>query len=98
VVVTVAVGAPEGALAAWVAPIAPEPFVPDVSMPSNATTVSDETTLCDRVAFTVALVKGDVANARQISAVPLCALLRTTNDHVSPPPLMPVTEVLEPRR
>ena len=64
-VTSVAEGAPERAL-----PLATLPMAPEV--PVNATTVSDETTDCDSVAFTVTFVSGDAANARQISAVPLC--------------------------
>jgi hypothetical protein len=37
--------------------------------------VIDEATLWDSVAATVALLNGDVANARQISAVPLCVFV-----------------------
>src|SRR5690349_2976956 len=75
------------------APIAPDPFVPEVSTPLNVMTVSDETVPCDSVAVTVALVNGEVANARQISLSPACTFVRTTNCHVSPPPVTPVTLV-----
>jgi hypothetical protein len=39
----------------------------------------------------VTFASGAVANARQISDVPRWALVRTTNCHVSPAPLTPVT-------
>jgi hypothetical protein len=44
VVTKLAEGAPEGALADFTAPIAPEPFVPDVSAPLKLKTVIDEAT------------------------------------------------------
>ena len=53
VVINVAVGAPEGALADFVAPIAPEPFDPETSTPSSAITVRDDAAFCDKVAATV---------------------------------------------
>jgi hypothetical protein len=59
-------------------------------------TVIEEDTLCDSVAVIDALVSGVVANARQISEVPLCTLVLTTSTHVSPPPEMPVTAVFAP--
>lgn len=45
VVVRVAVGAPELAFVATVAPMAAEPLVPDVFAPLNAITVIDDATL-----------------------------------------------------
>src|SRR5467141_2045439 len=92
VVTRVAVGAPEEALALPIAPIAPDPFVPVVSMPAKLNTVIEDCTLCDRVAVTVTLVRTDGANARQISAEPACVLVRFTRTHVNPPPLIEVTE------
>ena len=98
VVTTWAAGAPELELVAAVAPIAPEPFVPDVSAPMNAMTVIDDITACDSVAVTVTLVSGLGANARQISDVPACVFERTTSTHVSPAPVTLVTVVLGPVR
>ncbi len=57
VVTRVAVGAPELPLPEPVAPIAPEPFVPDVSTPVKLTIVTEDATLCERVARTVAFVR-----------------------------------------
>jgi len=94
VVTRVAAGVPGSAFVATVAPIAAEPLLPDVSAPLNAITVIEEATLWDSAALTVTEDKGLVAWARQISAVPSCLLLRCTRDHVSPPPLIPVTTVL----
>ena len=71
VVTRLAVGAPEDALALPVAPIAPDPFVPEEFTPVKLMTVIDEATLWDSVAVTVTAFNGAVANARQISDVPL---------------------------
>jgi hypothetical protein len=79
-----------------VAPIAPDPFVPDVLTPTKLLIVMEETTLCDRVAVTVAALMGDVANARQISESPLCPFDLTTRVQVNPPPVTLVTVVLAP--
>jgi hypothetical protein len=76
------------------APIAPAPFVPDGSTPVKLSTVMDEATLCDNVAVTVTPLNADGANARQISAVPNCTLVRWTSTHVRPPPVTLVTVVL----
>src|ERR1035438_7512160 len=96
VVTSDAEGAPGFALALLVAPIAPDPFVPVAFAPVNVTTVMEETTLCEMVAVTVTLVKAEGAKARQISAVPLCVLVRSTNTQVRPAPVMPVTVVFVP--
>jgi hypothetical protein len=58
-------------LAVPVAPIAPEPFVPEVSTPAKLITVMEQPTLWEIVAVTVTLFKGKGANARQISEDPL---------------------------
>jgi hypothetical protein len=58
-------------LALLVAPIAPDPFVPEVFTPLKLTTVIEENTLCDKVAVAVALLSVEAEKARQISAVPL---------------------------
>jgi hypothetical protein len=71
VVTKVAAGAPEPAFPLPVAPIAPEPFVPEVSTPLKLISVMEETILCDRFAVTLTALSGEVENARQISAVPL---------------------------
>jgi hypothetical protein len=91
VVTSDALGAPEAALAPPVAPMAPDPLVPEGSAPVNVTTVIDDTTFCDSVAVTVTLVRVDGAKARQISAPPGCALVRFTSAQVKPAPVTPVT-------
>lgn len=90
-----AVGAPELLLVAALAPIAPDPLVPEVSTPAKLTTVIDDVTLCERWAVTLIPVSGEGAKARQISAVPSCTLLRCTRVQVSPPPETPFTTTLE---
>jgi hypothetical protein len=94
VVTTAAVGAPGFAFPLPVAPIAPDPFVPDVSTPLKLTTVIEAATLWEIVAFTVTLDSFFGAKARQISAVPSCTFVRRTKTHVSPAPLTPVTVTL----
>ena len=79
-----------------VAPIAPEPLVPDASAPVKLITVIDDMTACEVIAVTVALVRRAGANARQISDVPACALVRTTSAQVNPPPETEVTVVFGP--
>ena len=75
-----------------VAPIAPEPPVPEVSTPLKVTTVIVlAVAICDRLARTETFDSVPAENARQISAVPCCVLVRRTSDHVRPPPLTPVT-------
>ena len=96
VVTRLAAGPPLAALALPVAPIAPEPFTPDVSTPVNVTTVIEDITLLDRVALTDTFVSGVDANARQISEVPICLLVRSTNAQVSPAPVTLLTVVLVP--
>jgi hypothetical protein len=98
VVTSVAVGAPFEALALFVAPIAPEPFVPVVFTPVKLKTVIDDATLFESVAVTVAWLNGEVAKARQISELPLCAFVRTTSVQVMPPPLILLTVVFVPER
>ena len=66
-----AVGAPDFALALAVAPIAPEPFVPEVLTPVKVITVMEAATDWERVAVTVTALKGFAEKARQISASPL---------------------------
>ena len=96
VVVTVAVGAPVAAFALRVAPMAPDPFVPEPSTPVKLITVIEETTLCDVVAVTTTPVSRDGAKARQISAVPLWTLVLTTSAQLNPAPVTLVTVVLIP--
>jgi hypothetical protein len=86
-------GAPIAALAPPVAPMAPDPFVPDGSAPVKVTTVIDDTMLRDRLAVTVTLLKTDGAKVRQISASPGCPLVRFTRAQVKPPPVTLVTVV-----
>src|SRR3954469_6959165 len=93
VVVSVAVGAPDAALALPIVPIAPEPLVPVVSTPVNDITVIELETFCEMAAATVTPVSVVGAKARQISAVPRCALVRPTRAQVRPPPVTLVTVV-----
>src|SRR6266478_8651245 len=63
-----------------VAPIAPEPLLPDKSTPVKLTRVMEDTsTATDKFAVTVVLLNGTGARARQISDVPNCALVRCTS-------------------
>jgi len=89
VVTSEAVGAPDDALALAVAPIAPEPLVPVVSVPVKVTTVMEAATLCDKVAVTVTFASVEGAKARHTSAVPNCPFVRRTSAHVKPPPVTP---------
>ena len=82
--VSVAVGAPVSALPEAVAPIAPDPFVPDVSTFEKLITVMDAAAACARVAVTVTLVNAVGANARQISLGPSCTFVRLTSCQVRP--------------
>jgi hypothetical protein len=91
VVTSDAVGAPTAALPPPVAPMAPDPFVPDESAPVKLTTVIDDTTFCDRFAVTVTLLSADVAKARHTSAPPGCAFVRFTSTQVRFPPVTLVT-------
>ncbi len=95
-VVRLAVGAPETALALAVAPIAPEPFVPVVSTPVRVTTVMEADVLLESVAVTIALISGPGVNARHISAVPRWVLVRRANTQVKLPPAILETVVLVP--
>lgn len=70
-VTRLAVGAPVLPFPVPVAPIAPEPFVPEGSTPVKLTTVIEEITLCESVAVVVTFVIGELANALHISALPL---------------------------
>jgi hypothetical protein len=96
VVTTLALGAPDDALLLAVAPIAPDPLIPDVSTPVKLTTVMEDRTALDSVAVTEMFDNGDGANARQISDVPRWAAVRTTSSQVSPPPLTLVTNASLP--
>jgi hypothetical protein len=84
------------ALAPPIAAIAPEPFVPVVLTPEKLIAVMDDAMDCDSVAVTVTPVRGTVAKARQISVVPLCALVRFTSVQMRPPPAMLLTVVFVP--
>src|SRR5262249_13625757 len=97
VVTSVADGAPPGELVPAVAPIAPDPL-PVVSTFEKVTTLIDAAVDCDSVAVTVTLVRVAGANARQISVVPDCTLVRRTSVQVSPAPVIPVTVVFAPTR
>jgi hypothetical protein len=96
VVTRLAEGAPDMAPAPPIAPTAPDPFVPVVLTPEKLITVIEAATDCESVAVTVAPVSGAVAKARQISAVPLCALVRRTSVQVRLPPAMLFTVVFVP--
>jgi hypothetical protein len=91
VVTSVAAGAPGLAFPLAVAPIAPEPLVPEVSIPVKLTTVMEAAALCDKFAVTLTLERVPGAKARQISAVPSCALVRLTKAQVRPAPVTLVT-------
>src|SRR5450631_772696 len=98
VVTSDAVGAPEAALLLPVAPIAPDPFVPEVFTPAKLITLIDATTLWLSVAVTVALLTGVAAKARQISEDPLCPFVRTTSVQVKPAAATLLTVVFVPPR
>ena len=89
-------GAPDGASALPVAPIAPEPFEPEVLTPVKLMIVMEAATDWDKVAVTVTLLRGLDANARQISASPLCPFVPTTWTQVRLPPDMFITFVFAP--
>ena len=97
-VINVAEGAPDAALADAVAPIAPDPFVPVVSTFEKLATVIIDTVGCESDAVTVTLVSFAAAKARQISLVPDRTFVRPTNAHVTPAPVTPVTVVFAPDR
>lgn len=97
-VTRLALGPPVLAFAVPVAPMAPEPLVPDESTPVKLITVIEEITLFESVAVTVTLLSGDAANALHISAVPLWTFVRLTSTHVSPVLVIFVTVVLVPLR
>jgi hypothetical protein len=59
-------------------------------------TVMEAVTLWDKVAVTEILANVEGAKARQISAVPLCALVLITRAQVRPAPEMLLTVVLVP--
>src|SRR5712671_6089903 len=96
VVTSVAVGAPTALLAVAVAPIAPEPFVPEVSTFEKLTTVTMDDAGCESDAVRVTPVSGAVANARQISLEPFCTFVRATSTQVRPAPVTLVTVVFTP--
>jgi hypothetical protein len=98
VVITVPVGAPVLALVLAVAPIASEPFVPDVDVPVKATTVMDAGTLWLSVAVTVTFVRRAGAKALQISAVPFCVFVLTTRVQVREAPETADTLVFVPNK
>src|SRR5260370_39511664 len=87
-------GGAEVALAPAVAPIAPDPVVPEVSTPAKLMTSIDEATFCERVAVTETLLSGLGANDRQISAVARCEFVRSTKFHGDPVIVILVTMVL----
>ena len=96
VVTSDAAGAPGLAFPVPIAPMAPEPFVPAVFTPVKLMTVIDATTLFEIVAVAVTPLSAEVANARQISAVPRWTFVLSTRAHVNPPPATLLTETLVP--
>src|SRR3984957_16823847 len=96
VLTKLAVGAPLAAFPVPGEPTPPDPFTPDVSTPVKVTTVIEAIWLLDKVALTETFVSGVDANVRQISDVPLCTLVRSTNAQVSPAPVMLLTVVFVP--
>jgi hypothetical protein len=98
VVVRLAAGAPDVALPLPVAPIAPEPPVPDALTPVKLRMVTEEITLCDNVAVTVTLLSVVGAKARQTSEVPRCPLVRAAKAQVNPAPETLLTVVFVPDR
>jgi hypothetical protein len=79
-----------------VAPIAPDPFVPELLTPVKVTTVIDEAAEMAKLAETETFESADGANARQISLVPRSVLILTTKTQVNPAPVTPVTVLLAP--
>ena len=96
VVTKEALGAPVDAFPVPTAPMAPEPFVPEVSTPAKLMTVIEDVTFCERVAVTDTVLSGIGAKARQISAVPFCVRVLLTSTQVRPAPEMLFTLVLVP--
>jgi hypothetical protein len=93
VVTRLTLGALETALATAVAPIPPDPFMPEGSAPMKLITVMAESTLFESAAVTDTPLSGEGANARQISEVPYCAFSRKTKSQFSPAPATLVTVV-----
>jgi carbamate kinase len=98
VVTRVAVDAPDLAFALLIAPIAPEPLVPEVFTPEKDITVRDDDTFWERLAATLIPLRVVGEKARQISDVPLCTFVRDTSVQVNPPPVTLVTVVFVPPR
>jgi hypothetical protein len=96
VVTREAVGAPGLALPVPVAPIAPEPPDPAVLTPLKLMMVMEAPTLWDKVAVAVTLLSVVVANARQISELPVWTFVRVTSVQVNPVLAMLLTDVLVP--
>ena len=94
-VISVAAGAPDPAFALPVAPMAPEPLVPELSAPVKVRIVIDAATLWDKLALTVTRERVDGANARHISAVPNCTFVRCTRAQLRPAPVTALTRMPE---
>ena len=95
VVTSDAEGAAFGEFVLAMLPIAPDPLVPEVSTPAKLTMViAAAGEDCEKVATAVTFVSTDGANALQISAVPPCALVRSTIVQVNPAPVTPLTVIL----
>jgi hypothetical protein len=78
--------------------MAPDPLVPEGSVPVKLITVMEETTFWESVAVTETALSVVGAKVRQISEEPLCAFVRTTSAQVRPAPEMLWTVVLLPLR
>ena len=87
VVVTVADGKPDVEFVPVIAPMAPDPFVPEGSAFLKLKTWINPVREADKVAVTATLLSVDVANARWISAVPPEVFVRRTRTQVRPPPV-----------
>jgi hypothetical protein len=95
VVVTAAVADALEAVLVLVAPIAPEPLVPVVSVPLYAETTAAALELPAVQLKVTAALNTAVANARHISIRQVVLTLSArTNSHVNPPPVTEVTGVV----
>ena len=89
-------GAPLAELVLAVFPIAPDPFVPEVSLPAKVIIViAAAGEDCEKLAVTETFDRIDGAKALQISAVPPCTSVRTTGFQFKPAPVTPLTVILD---
>ena len=96
VVTTEAAGAPVVALATVVLPIAPDPFVPELSTFWKLRIVIELAAAYESVAFTLAFVNPEAEKALQISAVPGWEFDLLTSVQLSPAPETAVIWLPEP--